>query len=613
MQPQPLITKFLFFTLLTLALVTLMPLTGQAEVRARLDRQSISLDETVNLIIEADGALNTIASIDTSALEKDFSVSNSSTSSNIQIINGSSKATKTWTIELEPKKTGNFTIPPFTIGGEKTAALSLAVTPPAPPMPMTGSAGTLPDVFIEVTPEMDTPAYIQGQITISVKLFIKGQLRLTEASLEEPALEHANIIKLGDDRRYQSRKNNTGYQVIERKYAIIAEEGSELTIPPLLFQAISLDNSSRRFPADPFFDRFSGRGQRLRARSQELKIALMPIPGEFKGKIWLPARDVKITEKLEGENELKVGEPLTRTIEITATGVTAEQLPAIKTQAPDGAKIYLDQAEHQTENDGNLLHAVKRQAMAFIPSREGLFTLPAVTIDWWDVINNKPRQAVLPARRIRVTRANDSAAAPPLPSPKGAAGSPAVTTPDKTAPTPNISGEESTPSTTTLSGDLRIWQALCGLLLGAWLITLLAWRLSLRRRLVKEPTLRKNEAGNQVPATREMIKKACLDNNPRATQQALLNWAAANWPQNPPTNLRNLTLRLDHLNSNPDINKVLTNLEETLYSPEGTAEEKNWNGAYCWQKISPVLQPEKAGKPSRRPRKELPPLYPPDS
>ncbi|MEA3333070.1 MAG: BatD family protein [Pseudomonadota bacterium] len=590
--------QFEFSQLLLVAIITitfcgLLPSTSDAAVRARLDRQTISSDETVKLVIEADGALNSIAKIDTSTLEKYFSIINQFTSNNFQMINGTSKATKTWTLELEPKQTGKLIIPPFKVRGEQTTALTLTVTAPTSVIP--GNPGTQNNVFIEVTPEMETPAYLQGQITISVKLFLKDNLRLTEASLEEPTLEHTIIIKLGDDRRYQKRRDGINYQVIERKYAIIAEEGDKVSIPPLLFKAISINGGNRRLAADPFFDRFSNRGRRLRARSQELTISLTPVPDEFKGKVWLPARKMAIIENSEAGKELKVGEPLTRVIQIEALGLTAEQLPEIKLKAPEGCKIYLDQPEHQTEIDGSLLHAVKRQSMAFIPSRAGIFMLPEITIDWWDVVNNKQQTAVLPAREIKVIKAD---AAGSETDPRQTHGI-ADKTPEKTA----SNSVNATDGLTTVArniGTIQLWQGVSATLLLAWIITLIFWYKA-RHRAETRTQNEEKEREQKLPATREAIKKSCLDNNPQTTQQAILNWAVASWPQNPPTNLKTVADRL----KNPAINEAFTNLEETLYSPAS----RTWDGNQFWQTITKELQIKTPSKSSRRQKKGLPPLY----
>ena len=593
MKRQFKISQLLLVAIIAITFCGLLPFTCNAGVRARLDRQTIGNDESVKLIIEADGALNSIANIDTSALEKDFSIIKQFTSNNFQMINGTSKATKTWTLELEPKQTGKFIIPSFTIGGEQTPALTLTVTTPTPIIP--GNSSAQSDTFIEVTPEMETPAYLQGQITISVKLFLNGQLRLTEASLEEPALEHAIIIKLGDDRRYQKQRNGINYQVIERKYAIIAEAGDKITIPPLLFQAVSISGGNRRFAGDPFFDRFANRGRCLRARSQELTISLTPVPDEFKGKIWLPAKKMTIMDNSEVVKELKVGEPLTRVIQIEALGLTAEQLPEIKFNSPEGCKIYLDQPEHQTKIDGSLLHAVKRQSMAFIPSQAGIFTLPEITIDWWDVVNNRQQTAVLPAREIKVIKA-DVASSETGPRHTNSATDKAS---EKTASN-STNATSGLTSTAQTRGTTQLWQGISAALLLAWILTLILWYKTRHR---PAPRLQNGEikTKNGQPASRDTIKKACHNNNPQETHQAILNWAAASWPQNPPTNLKTVAT---HLN-NPAINKAFANLEETLYSPAG----RTWDGNQFWQTITKDLQVKNPTKSSRKQKDGLPPLY----
>ncbi|MCD6292524.1 MAG: protein BatD [Deltaproteobacteria bacterium] len=593
MKRQLNISQLILIAIISISTCALLSVTANAAVRAQLDRQKIGSDETVKLVIEADGALNSIANIDTSALEKDFSILSQSMSNNFQIINGTSKATKTWTLELEPKHTGKLTVPPFDIGGEQTTALTLTVTDPTPITP--GQPGVAHDVFIEVTPEMETPAYLQGQITISVKLFLKDQLRLTEASLEEPTLEHAIIKKLGDDRRYQKRRAGISYQVIERKYAIIAETGDSVTIPPLLFQAISLNGSNRRFSGDPFFDRFSNRGRRLRARSQELKIALTPIPDEFKGKVWLPAKKMMIMDNSEAIKELKVGEPLTRVIQIEALGLTAEQLPEIKFKTPKGCKIYLDQPEHQTRIDGDLLHAIKRQSMAFIPAQAGNFTLPGITIEWWDVVNNRQQTATLPAQQIKVIKSTiDNAKVTPQQTRNETEQQPKKTAANNTDANNNLSQLPRKP------GTVQLWQGISAALLLAWIITLIFFYKTRQQQAAKGKK-RGEKREKRAIENREEIKKSCRDNNPQATQQAILDWAAASWPQNPPTNLKTVAKRLN----NQIIDQAFAGLEETLYSPAG----KTWNGSQFWQLITKELQIKNPKTAASGQKKGLPPLY----
>ena len=577
-----------------LLLIILIPLTCRAEVKARLDRQVIGIDETVRLFIEADGARNTISDVDTSALEKDFSILSRSSSSNFQIVNGSAKASKIWTLEIEAKQVGNFTIPPFTVGGEKSNPLSLQVTDAAPdPAP---GQGNLRDVILEVNPEMDTPAYLQGQITISVKLYLKEHLRLNNASLEDPDIKHAIIQKLGDDRNYKVNKGSVNYQVIERKYAVIAEEGDKITVPPLHFQAVSLESDNRSSGGNPFFNRFSNRGRQLRAKSQELTIALTPIPAEFNGKIWLPARELEIIEDQNNLTDLKIGEPLTRVIQIEALGLTAEQLPELEIETPPGGKIYLDQPELKTLVDnGKLLHAVKRQSLAFIPARTGTFTLPAIKIKWWDVINNRQRLASLPERVINVI-ANGKAN--PTTAVLAAPGNTTQKKPDLNPATANAIKN----ANQSWQTNGQLWQTISAILLFLWLITLLLWYRSMRSRQLSLAIRGKTEPLRPA-ADRKAIKNACLKHDPRTAQQAILAWAAATWPKNAPVNLKTIALKL----KDQALAEVFDNLEKALYSP---ADHSAWDGEKVWSELADKLKPEAPAETvGQIDKNRLPPLY----
>lgn len=586
--------------LLSLLLVTLLPLICEAQVIARLDRQVIAIDETVGLTIEADGARNAIADIDTSALEKNFSILSRSSNSSVQIINGSATVKKTWTFAIEAKHTGNFTIPQFVIGKEKSNPLTIKVTDSTPATAL--DSQNMKNVFIEITPQMDTPAYLQGQITVSVKLFINRQMRISEASLEEPDITHAIVQKLGDDHNYQVKKGDKTFQVIERKYAIMAEEGDAVIIPPLRFQAVSLNSGSRRLMGDPFFNQFSNQGKRIRAKSQELKIALTPVPAEFHGKNWLPARGLKIMEHPDAGKKLKVGEPLTRVIQIEALGLTAEQLPDIEVKAPEGSKVYLDQPEMQTKVDnGNLLHAVKRQSLAFIPSRPGTFTLPAINIEWWDVVNNRQQTATLPERVIKVVNAD----------PQAASAGTSVNLQQNKKPAAKIEPAGANPkslptaqnnlpaSSRQISEKLKLWQTASAFLLLIWIITLLLWHRS-RRHLAQKNRPAQKTAVRPI-ANRESIKKACLDNDPKSAQAAILDWATVTWPNDSLTNLKAVARKLRQ----PELIKNFTDIEKALYSP---ADQVTWNGEKTWMEIADKL---KASSKTVKKQKDdsLPPLY----
>ena len=236
--------------------------------------------------------------------------------------------------------------------------------------------------------------------------------------------------------------------------------------------------------------------------------------------------------------------------------------------------------------------------MAFIPSQEGIFTLPEVTIDWWDVVNNKQQKAVLPARVIKVIKADNGFGAKPQESDIKVGKTPLKTASDS-AKTPSPTSDTLTTKIAN-AGTTQLWQGISAMLLIAWLITVLFWRKALRRQTagVKERDL---QAEKKQTINRETIKKACRDNNPRAAHQAILGWAATSWPQNPPQNLKTVASNL----KNPELDDIFASLEKTLYSPDG----QTWDGHDFWQTVAKNLQKKAPTKPSQERKKGLPPLY----
>jgi len=606
-----------------LLLMTAAGVCADDGVRARVDRNRIGLNESLHLTVEADGALSSFSSLDTTPLERDFRILGQSTSSTFQFGSGKRQATKSWILELEPKHTGKLTIPPFEVRGHRTQPLTITVTdaPAAAASPGKASARNA-DAFLEVIPEIEVPAYVQSQITISVKLYLRRGLRLSDASLEEPDIDKAAVIKLGDTRRYNARRNNIDYQVIERRYAIIPEEGKELTIPALHFQARAGIGGAPGsfFDNDPFFNAFGGRTRRLRAQSPPLRIPLKAMPQNFHGKIWLPARKLTLKEEggpQPGTTKLKVGEPLTRIITIEALGLSAEQLPEIDFPNLQGGKFYSDKPELATGVQGHLLHAVRHQSVAFIPEQPGQFTLPEIRIKWWDVVNEREAEAVLPARTIEVTapqteagptgnsRANQSP--PPAASPTAEPGS---ATPKTGSGQPAKSSSTSGDRQTASNASLKLWQGLTGLFALLWMVTLGFW-LKARRQAVPDGT-RPVTAPSQVTPNRaaavKELEKACRANHPKAAHQALLGWGAAAWPETPPLSLTALAERLAEGNDRQreELETLFLELEQALYSPAGGS----WEGKRFWQNLKPRLKVGTSRKGRQTDPERLPPLYP---
>ena len=569
-------------------------MAGAADtIEAWLDRNQISLGETVQLSIKADGGIS--GEPDTSPLEKDFQVLGTSSSSSIKIINGSVTRSTTWQIALQPLQEGEHTIPSLTIDGRQSKPLSLSVS--SSPAPQADSGA---DIFIETGLLPDSP-YEQQQVIYQVRLF--HAVDIAEGSLSAPQPDNTIVQQLGKDRTYETTRNNRHYQIIERTYALFPQQAGNLTIAPPVFEGKVVETDRRRDPFGPFFgnDPFnvlSASTRPVRVTGRQDTLTVRPRPAEVKGGHWLPADAVTLSEEWQPERDsIRVGEAITRTITVSAVGQNGAALPELGPGEVNGFKTYPDKAEVQTNGQNGSLTGSSRQKTAFIPVSPGTYTLPQVTLPWWDIKEEKVKVATLPARTITVLP-GDSQPAPAAVQPEPRQPSPTPAGPPagavETPPAPALSPAPVSPFP---------WASYLALILGAgWLCTLLLWQRDRQKNkgaiTVPSPGPNRTPAGPTSELRRQFLA-ACEEGDTHRARSTLLQWTAALWPDKPPRGLSELAGRLaDH-----EAAEEITRLESCLFSDKPSS----WDG----KKLASLLQ-NLAGSVCRAAKSgtDLPPLYP---
>ncbi|MEE4376085.1 MAG: BatD family protein [Candidatus Competibacteraceae bacterium] len=533
-----------------------------ATVQASFDRTTVTLGETVRLLIEIDAQADD-SGPNLQPLEQDFTILGRQVNTQLQLINGQPSAKTQWTIELEPKREGLLQIPSLVIGSEKTAPLSLLVQAP------TGAAAKQPasDLFIEVQAEPLNP-YVQAQINYTVRLFFA--LPLLEGSLSAPSPPNTMVERLGEDSTYDTQHNGQRYRVIERRYALFAQRSGALTIPQLNFEGRIADNNRRSL--------FS-RGQRIKRSSDPITLEVRPRPATATGPYWLPGTAVSLQGTWSQQPpQFRVGEPITRTLQIVAQGLSKSQLPELTWPTFDWARLYPDQAVTENSIDGQWLVGRREQSIALVPTRAGRFTFPEVKLDWWDTQQDKSRTAVIPAMDIEVLPALNSEQ-PPVP----------------------VQPVLEQPSAQTEAGEGAtgvFWPSAAMSLLLAWIATLFAWWRSNQNQRISEPV---EQTPTYIPPTaraaKRAVKQACTDNNPAAAATALLAWASALWP-NPPRHLGALATQLE-----PQTGSLVHALDRALYAPTTMP----WEGQSLWQAVQRGLPLQ---RPKPKAQSPLAPLYP---
>lgn len=477
--------------LLSISLITFILPTAFAatSLTASVDKNPAMFGEVITLQLQLDEKVDAGA-LDYSALNEDFRVTGPSVSQSMQIVNGQASQSTSWILSLFPKKTGDLTIPAFTVAGQRSAPIVVQVQP-ASQQSQQGAELFLQNSFSR------EQAYVQQVLYYDVKIYFKGELQ--SGSLTQPELAGAEINQLGKDKDGTEIVNGERYQTITRRYSVIPQKSGELTLTAPGFTGEMIDRSTNQYD-------YFARTKRVGAQGEQLTLQVKPSPAQVNP--WLPAELVTITEEWSTPvDQLVQGEPVTRTITLTAVDLADHQLPDLTIAATDGIKTYPEQPQsRKVERNGRLI-AQKVISMALIADKAGALTLPPVQLSWWNTNTDQPAIAELPAVTLQIAAGTAPAVSPVV-----------VSAPASQSEGPGPAG-----------WFAPHWQLnyLSLLLLAGWLVSigvLLGWRF-------KSQSIAKT--GHQAPSASESVlrfnprklSQACQDNDVAGAKIQLLRWA----------------------------------------------------------------------------------------
>jgi hypothetical protein len=527
-----------------------------AKVTATLTQNSIYDGDTVTLIIESTDRDHT-GEPDLMALQQSFEILGTRNSQQTQIINGRRTDKRQWHIELVPKGSGTVTVPAITVGNDTTEVLQLTVKPQSAAV----AAGTGESVFVKALIEpVDASVYVQQQIHYILKLFYRESL--SEGAFSNLDMKDVLIERLGDDKSYSTTINGERYQVLERRYAIFPEQSGELIIPAVVFNGRMAGEPLRRGRTTgmgSMMDRFFGEGvmrasgKRIRLRSDAIRLNIKPRPADYSGEHWLPSEQLVLGDSwVDGPPEFRTGEPVTRTITLEAKGLESSHFPEINLPGTAGVRVYPEKPEHETRTDGEWVYGISKQKIAYVAVAAGRITLPEMRLDWWDTTTQQQRSAVIPAWEINVLAGEGG-------------------TPDTLLPAVNASETTEAPEVADTATAYPVKTVLAVLILSVLIMAGFVWRR--RAGQVGAAAAAAVSIKHQLAASKDALEKACQRNDPQAAVRALLQWAEARWPDDPPRNLGVLARRL------ASGKEEIRSLERALYgvNPDG------WQGNPLWK------------------------------
>lgn len=528
-------------------LISLMGTVQAAEFTANVDRNEITENDTFSLFLHFDEQV-ALGQPDLSGLQKDFRILHQQRSNQFQSVNGKSISFTEWKLTLTPTRTGTgtdaLTIPAIEFKGQKSQPIQMEVTE----ISASVKERRQQEFFFDINVDNNV-SYVQAQILYTEKLYYA--IHHENASLTELNVTDARTVPIGEVRQYNTRINGQQMGVYERRYAIFPEESGELTIPGQQFSANVINPN----------DRWS-RGRPVSIVSKPIKIQINPTPASYPNAAWLPSTQVKISDQWSSpNNDWKIGEPMTRNININALGLSGIQIPNIELEQVDGLKYYPDRPEHEDQMSNMGISGSYQQSIAIVPTKSGPITLPEVRIPWWNLITDTLEYAILPEQTITVSETNLPTV---IQSNKVVTSEREVGSPDPKKNTLNSSSNTSNVNSsiapTLTSSHLahiqsRYWILATLLLLVTNIVTaFFLWKKNQSYRL---PNM--DITADDSEPTLKYLKKACQNNDAAVIRKCLKQWSQAKYK----------TSRLDNLKSelnDVDVNNELDKLERYLYN-----------------------------------------------
>ena len=553
-----------------------------ANITVTTSRNPVALDDSFHLIYEADSSVDDDP--DFSPIYKDFDVLNSSQSTNMRSINGSWSMKKTWDLAVIAKTVGKFTIPPIAFGKDISPAIQVTVKNSSSPNSVSpdGQATIPAKIFLESSIDKKT-GWVQSQIIYTVRLL--RTVSIAGASISDPETNDPDAImhKISED-NYQTTRNGIRYEVFERRYAIFPQKSGQLKINPVMFEG----RVNAQQPMT-IFDQFRMSGQLKRLRSKAVSASIKAAPDTINLQDWLPATEVQLLEEWSDDiQNIKTGDPVTRTITIAAEGLTAVQLPDLKFAEIDGLKLYPDKAVTEDRPASSGITGLKQIKVAIIPSVAGSYTLPEIKLQWWNTRTNKSESAIIPEQVLTATGSATTSNIVTTPAP--------IQTQSTDQGQVDIGEQQPAPITTLAAGD-PMWKYIALAFALAWLITLLLLFRKTRDGAANLPA-QIHPARLPVKPAIAAVQKHAANNDAVQTREALIEWARAAYQDEYINNLSQISERCS-----PQLGQSIRQLNESLYSKE----HLSWSG----RDLLPHFKQEQAllGKHRNKDSSTLKPLY----
>jgi hypothetical protein len=546
-------------------LLIFMAVPSWASLISAVDRTEIESDETLQLTVTYSGQAAT-GEPNFSLLKRDFEILSNNRQQQYSWVNGETKSSTDWKVLLLAKRQGQLTIPALKFKGHTSKAIVVSVRPANKANKIAGNQ----PVFIQTSTDKNS-SYIQEQILLTHRLHYS--IPLQDISISEFDIPDAVIQQVSEE-RFNKVINGKNYSIIEIKFALFPQAAGKLTIPSQRFTAFETSGSQ--------FGGFFSRGNRIVRLTEEKIIDIMPRPSHISAGQWTPSSQLRLEETWSNTSAtLTAGEPVTRTIKITALGLTAAQIQPLPSIENTEVKLYPDQAVLEDKQTNRGILGIRSESVAIVPNQAGQITLPSIEVKWWDTVNNRMKTSRLPKKTFTVIAAKNT---------------PQIGYESNNTNNQIIATEHQV-ETSNLS-KLTHWSLTLNALLIAAIVGLLYWRRNTQPKAAEEVI-------TNLPNAKQLlnqIAKQAANNNLAAMRDSILLWGAEVFMQQPPRSLNQLA----DLMANQELKEQFSLLDQSLFK----ADSKNTSKIDTQIVVKALKSFSASSKVIKDRGTELKPLYP---
>lgn len=365
------------------------------DVQAFVNRSRIALNQQFDLKVEISGSdYKTAGSPQLPDMDDFAHFLGSSTSQNVQFINGKMSASKTITFHYQATSVGTFTIGKITVkAGNKvysTDPIEITVVKssqqPATPGRSRDSESTQADIslgdnlFIKAIPNKTT-IYKNEPVTITYKIY-------TRVDVSSFGLEKAPSTKgfLREDfdigRRPRTQREmykNKQYTVATiQKISLYPLSAGKKTIDPLIVNCQVKTKRSRRDIFDDFFSDPFGRTVNKVVNSNLISITVLPLPEQGKPEGFTGiVGDFSITSGVDKTN-LTTDDAVTFTVKISGEGHIGSLSEPERT-FPEVFETYDPEISKNVNRKGGRITGSKVFKYVLVPRKTGTFRIESIS------------------------------------------------------------------------------------------------------------------------------------------------------------------------------------------------------------------------------------------